>query len=468
MATPVIVQARHSPVDPNCVTTGNSSLFFPNPTLSGNCLLLLLQSDSAGTWTVADDQSQSWTAHGTTVTSGQKFQVFYRANSAADVRKVTMTLTAGTNGYLQYHLIECYNCDASTPIDSITTMAGDSPTALAWGSMNVTTDNSLIIGWAAQVTSADPRNLGTGFTAGTNGTLHFCEPNFGIVLQTQTSNTDAAFVPAVTVPTSGSDVWTGLAICLKGGSNGTAPSSTQIRVVKIATHAIATSATDPHNFRCPIQGNLAVFAYIGQPATGGNATISTLTLGGNSCSQAGTDAVNTGIGTAQMFYRAGVTPSDTLDVALTPTRSWSGGGFHSLVAVYDVVNAAASPLDDTDNASGNQASSGNLTTSSVTPTVQPGLSILIGVINAHCVADCATPGTYLFDGAYQAGNDGGDTVWYECDPIAHTGRHTSLSTLTYVFTTINNPTGVEEWATVAAVFNEASGGGSTLWAQSLL
>ena len=461
MPRPTIVQARHSTLDPNCVSSGNSSLFFPEPTLSGNGLLLLLQSGATGTYTVADDQSQSWTHHGTTVTSGQKFEVFYRPNSAAGVRKVTVTLASGTNSYLQFHLIELYNTDLTTPIDSITTMAGASPTGLTWGSMNVTTNSSLVIGWAAQVTSGDPRDLGTAFTAGTGGELHYCEPNFGIVLQTQPSDINAAFVPGVTVPSSGSDVWTGLAICLKGvaSATGTAPSATDIRIVKIATHAIAVASANPYNFRCPIKGNLAVFCYIGQPATSGNAIISTLTLGGNSCSQAGTDASNTGIGTGQMFYRANVTPGDTINAVLTPNQAWSGGGFHSLITVFDIVNAdASSPLDATNNASGNQSASGNLTTSTITPASQPGLTILTGVLNAHAVADCTTPGTYRFDGAYQAGTDGGDTVWYEADPIAHTARHTTTSGLTYVFTTLNNTAGVGEWATVAAAFKEAVSG----------
>lgn len=462
MSTPTPFNWRCAQVDQNAQTTGNISVFFPNPTLANNGLFLLLQTGGAAVFSgVADDQSQSWTNHGTTVTSGQKFEVWYKANSAAGVRKVTISRSSGTISYPQYILFEAYNTDASAPIDVISTMASDSGTAVSWGNQSVTYDGSLVVSWAGDVTASDNLNGGTSFTAGTSGTLIYCDSNAGTIVQTQPADAQGAFAPAATV--CNTDAWSGLSLVLKGisSSTGTAPSATDIRVHSIRSWALGASTTSPHTFRMPVVGNLLVLAYIGQPSSGGSSAILTSgTLASVSLSQTGTDASNTGIGIGQQWRAENVTPSATATGSLTvdPSNPWTGtGGFHSICMLYDIVNAATSPYDTSANTSGKQTSSGNLSTVTITPTAQPGLTILGGgPLNAHTAAECATPSTYLYDGYYQTTTDGGDTTIAECDMWAHTVRHTSTSSLTYVFTTINNSGGVQEWAVVAGAYKEAS------------
>lgn len=447
--SPTLVQLRTSPVDENLDTTGPYELWLPNPTLSGNCLVLGFQS-GGGTFTITDDGSNTWTQQ-VTITNGQIFTIWTAPNVAAGTRNIHVTVASGIPSFLEYFIAEFYNCHATTPVDVTFTLNGGTAPNLSFGANTTTINDDLVLTWGANVTASDNLNYQT-FTAGTSGTLLAVDSNAGSFVQTQPKATAGSFTPNITV--RGTDTWTGAGIALKGGvTGGTAPTAGQIRIVKLMGQNVGLNANGPFNMQFPTMGNMGAISAIGQPATGGSAVISSVSHGGGTWARAGNDATNTGIGVGQIFYACGLTPSATASGSITLDRT-TGGGFHNVYYYYDIENASASCFDVAANASGTQAVTGNVTTGTITPTSQPGLTIATGPINAHCINGLTTPSTFRYDGAYTPALDGGNTKWAECDMWGHTARHTSATGLQYIWTTQNNPSGIAEWAWVGAAFRE--------------
>ena len=348
--------------------------FLPNPTLTGNCLILRFDHDGEiTTSSVKTDKGDTFTSGPSVTTGGHVLQTYYVAASAG-----SQVITVATSGSVQSNvdgasgdLSEFYNtsCVADASGSSSSRSVTISPAAandLIWQSAD---DASTL------TPSTTSMTVGPGYTMlqGNVSQGTFAQYNAGASAGSQT----------VSFQTSDSDSWQSAAIAFKSASTGTAPPSTGIRIVNMYGEIFGNST---HTMYVPCSGNLLVGMW-SSPAV----TIASVSSSPGGTWSKGASADNSTALLAQIFYGQGMSCSSGLTI--TPTYSGASSGGLNFLVVMDVAGASTSAHDVDVTNTGDQTSGSTLSTNTITPSTANGL-VVDSTAWWGCTDISASPGIY--------------------------------------------------------------------------
>jgi hypothetical protein len=429
------------------------AITLPNPVGSGNALILGIQFNTAvAVASVSDDKGNNWVAGPTTVNGSTKMSLYYALGAIGGTQQVSVTFTGSTStdASPQAVLSEFYNV-ASFDSGAI------SPNSLS-ESLTTSAPGDLIYQWGVDFSDTNGNGgayNGSSLIAGSGFTLLSADLQVGSCDQFSVQAVAGPISPSFSA--SGSSTWGSLALALKCGSVGTLPPP-GIRIVHVQ-HTLLDSVFSGQNrpnpivMQFPSSGNLLVGSY-----NSGDVTIQSVSDGlGNNWSVPAS-AVTLGgrnVTPAQIVYAANASTSSTLSgisVKLTGTTQSD-----AMFVLYDVVGASSTPFETASAKSGNQTTSGNLSTVSITPTVSNGLVICVGSIYEDTINGTVGTGFILdavvnsFDTDSGSGPSSITSTLDENNPYAHIYT-TGTGPLTFVFTynPAFSPCGY--WGVVAVAF----------------
>ena len=432
---------------------GTYTLPLPNPTLSGNLLIVSVATDNpAPTVTVSDNKNNAYTP-GPSGSGNENLQLWYATGSTAGVDTITVTISPAT-AYVQVVFSEFYNVTTSSAADGMCTGLSGLSTTVACSSAITTSSNGDLIyqvGWADGGVVPTSWNQGSSPWAFLSGGVDIASGSSigGFAAQYQIQTTHGSITPSMT--TAPSTQFDTMAIAFRAATAGTAPSA-GIRIVS-AYHAEESQVgNSPFVLQCPTTGNLIVVAWIGAPeialtgVTDGNGNIYTLP---------GSDFNAAGGGDLRFAYAASATSSSTMT---GPNLAFSGpnqGG--STAIIYDVIGAATSPYDTTaGNPTVTATDSGTGThqvrTVSITPSTTNGLVFSEMGVNSNQVIG-VTPGNFI---AATDNNEGSSGDMDENNGWS-AQYNTTTSQITYSYTITGGA--ASGWGAMAVAFEAAEGGG---------
>src|SRR6202035_189179 len=148
---------------------------------------------------------------------------------------------------------------------------------------------------------------------------------------------------------------------------------------------------------------------------------------------------------------------------LTMTFNWasSGGNGDNMIVLYDVTGAAASPFSGATVADGNQASPGNVTLGSITPTTVTGLVLNAAAIDFHTINAVLGTGVVLDSIVNPLDDDNpgsgtANSTLDEDNAYAHF-YNANTNPVSFVYTaTSNDGSGIQVWTSVTLAFKGSS------------
>lgn len=351
MAVPGLVQHMLSDAFPgpndSTLTPTVFTFNLPNPTLSGNCLVLFLTHESPHSVTITDDKSSSWGSPltGASADDGQiALAAWVLPNCTADIRQITLTYSANTANetVCKFHVSEWYNIATSSPSDA--TPAANAAATLASvgsGAIAPATDGSLILNCCRDSAGGrgNPRSVAsvngylTGITAGTNFSLLAADRYHAMAAQYYVQPSHASISPTLTMSGANGDTALSVSIALKAATAGTAPSGARV-VGHYSLWCDGTTETNPHR-EIPTYGNLVVIAsddFTVDPVT------SMSDSAGNTYTRTPDVAIDASR-TSQIFYADNATASPTNVVTITKP-AWQ-----TLFQIFDIAGVKPHPFD---------------------------------------------------------------------------------------------------------------------------
>ena len=433
-----MVQHVSSGRDNTAVTAPTYTIVLPNPTLSGNCLVLRLEHDGVMTTSSVKTglgSGISFSAGPTETASGQDVESYYVQPTVG-----TSSVTIVTTGFSSQN---------SASFD-LTEFAGTactvrSSTASATKSVSLTSVVSGDIVWMA---STDVSSLTPTITA-----MHSAV-NFSTMTENVSQGTFSEYAVGVSgsvsaaFTSSDSDSWNSVAIDFTSGSGGTLPASTGIRIINMYGEAYGKTT---HTMQVPCQGNLL----IGMWSSGATNLSALSSSPSNTWSLGNSTNTSNGEEYAQVFYAANPTCSGSL--TLSPTYGGTDTLGYNFLVMFDVTGAATSPHDvDADN-SGDQTSEGVLTTNTMTPTTANGL-VLDSVIWYQNTVTSVSPGSYAGIALNNKNNNvGGATVPSTLNEDDGRGMYYNPNTSQFSWSySQTGSAGVGYWAAAASAFKAAT------------
>jgi hypothetical protein len=364
----------------NGLTNGYFTL--PNPTLSGNCLILVVGYDTSSNQSISsitDDKSNTYTSAGKPInnsTNHKALAVFVAPNVTAGAQKITVNFSASTP-WVWAKITEFYNVATSSPVDVYQGTVVSGSSTISSGSITPSTSGDLLyqVAYASNATTMWNNNitfspgsqsnitwaLVPGSTQGADGT----GAQYGVYSSTSSINP--------TFTSNKSETWVTATIALKTASAGTAPGF-GIRIVA-AQHVYYNYGQGNTLSQQHVSvGNLQVALSCNGPNNqriSGSAS-GTWNLRANAQYESGSNE-----GYAQIFDAVNVSPM-TETVTISNTTAYGPD-----ILFLDITGAASSPygtysmLQDQDQTS----DTGTLTTVSITPTTSNGLIVAIAGIN---------------------------------------------------------------------------------------
>lgn len=373
------------------VTGGGSyNLPLPNGAKSGNALIVGCYSrPSAGTITVTDDQSNTWSNGPTNVGTNFTLYTFYALNVASGTQLIHVSPANSVVAWL-CSAYEFINVATASALDVSTGNHGTSASATA-GSFTPAANGELLFQYFVQdgVWGADT-NM-TSLSTATQGTCAWSLATSDLWQVTGAQwcvqGTAAAINPTMTM--NASKTFTSVALALVPSTAGT--NATGMRVFGLqhtdSTNFGSCTGGSPctATIQMPTQGNLLAIAYEGTTA---------MSLSSVSSSPANTWSLPAGClvqiaNGAQWVYAANATTSNTQTVTVTEA---SYGGAES-VLIYDIIGAATSPFDScvTDHSTGTILNHNDITPTSITPTKANGLVMSVIGVQGGTVASLTSP-----------------------------------------------------------------------------
>ena len=438
--TPTLVQHISSGRDN---TGGYSSptyrFFLPNPTLSGNCLVLRFEHNSTlTTSSVKTDKGDTFSSGPSINSGGHATESYYVAASAGS--QIISVVTAGSVGGSDMDdaggdLSEFYN--TSCVVDGSGSSSSRSIT------LSTTTANDLI--WESGDDASTLTPTITSITVGSGYTMLHGNTSLGTFAQYQSGASTGS--QTVSFQTSDSDSWQSVAIAFKSALTGTAPPSSGIRIVSMYAEIFGNN---PHTMYVPCSGNLLIGTW-----SGVSVTISAVSSSPSGTWSPGASYVRPSGEVTQIFYGQGMKCNSAL--TMTPTYSGVGSGGLNFMVMLDVAGANASAHDVDATNTGDQTSGSTLSTDTITPTTANGL-ILDATSWWGCTDISASPGIYAGIATNSANSD-------VCAPTDTTNStlnednglalyyNPNTATITFTYT---NTGSVSQWASVASAFK--SGG----------
>jgi hypothetical protein len=466
-ATPTLVQHVATAMEQNAATTVTIPL--PNPAGSGNALILGVQFQSSGSVTsVSDNSGNSWVAGPTVSKDGHTMALYYALNVAAGTQTMKIGF-AGNPSNVQAEASEFYNVAAASALDG----SSGSNSSTTAGAITTSAAGDLIYEWGADLsdsnTGGGAYNATTSIAAGAGFTLLSADLQVGAADQFEVQPAAGEVTPTFTAP--GTSTWGSLAIALQAAPGGTPPPP-GIRIVHVQhtllDSAIVQGRPAPSVIQFPSSGNLLVGLFNTAQCLISNVTDSAGNLwtiaepvshfqasGGGECS-----------GGAQIVYAANAATGPTLS-GITVTLAGENDNSDDMFDLFDVMGAAPAPFDTAARARGNQTSSDNLTTVSLTPSAANELVFNNTAIDYQTINGIVGTG-YMFDADVNAADDDvtgpnatPNSTLDEDNGYAHIFEP-SMGTATFVYT-YNSPAygGVQYWASVSAAFAQAGSTNST-------
>lgn len=428
---------------------GDAILNLPNPSKSGNCLVVFLR--LGGNWPITnfairDDQLNLWVkVAGTYNIAGDAIMhAFYALNVAASTREIRLTqVTSFTPFDAQWMGAEFYNV---TAIDSTASNTGNSSTMTS-GTITPTAGGDLIVFAGARVTSPTT----TALTAGAQGSISWklLGPNIfnGHSMQWGVYSAGSAFTPQMTMASS--TQWCAMALAFKAGAQGST------RVAGIRTVGITTIDYRPGDFsttqalQLSAYGNLRVISCIGGVAA--NAPTITNMSDNDGNTWAITSASVENDSRVNMWY--GRNAAANSNSVVTITSNVSTGDYTA--QCFDIIGAHATPYDVGGTATGTQVIAGNVTTVTLNPTTSNGICIgTLGVAFNTNTGIASPTGAYFHSSTY-----GGQSIDGPSTPDENNGwaiyYNPDTSALTFIFSEKDPTRAVGQWAAQAAAFKAA-------------
>jgi hypothetical protein len=451
-AVPTLVQHVATGMDRYPINTLTIQL--PNPVRAGNCLILGVQFNSAGSVaSVTDDKGNTWVAGptATNVSFSKRMNSYYALNAIAGTQTIRVRFNglSTTPAFPQAVVSEFYNVATSNAFNGSVASA----TSRTAGTITTTAPGDLIYEWGASLSSSNINGgafNGTSITAGSGFTLLSADLQVGSGDQYQIQSTSGPITP--TFSASGSAVWGSLAIALKSAAAGTAPPP-GIRIVHLQHTLLqavrAQNRREPIVMQFPSSGNLLVGLY---NAAGPFATSVRDSLNNTWSLPATAKIKDVGCActSAQIVYAANAHTSPTLS-GITVSISAVGTG-DIMFNLYDIAGAASSPFDLATTSQGNQQSFGSLTTGTITPTTSNGLAIHVNSIDYNAIHTMTSPTNGFFDTVTNDHGHGPDVSTLDMDNgYAHI-YNTNTSPINFTFTSCCASIGVGPWAGVTAAF----------------
>ena len=449
-AIPTLVQHLATGMDRYPINTLTIQL--PNPVRAGNCLILGVQFNSAGSVaSVTDEKGNNWIA-GPTATNGsfsKGMNLYYVLNAIDGTQtiKVNFSGLSSTPGFPQAVVSEFYNVATANAFDG----EAASSTSRTAGTITTTAPGDLIYEWGASLSTSDDNGgafNGTSITAGTDFTLLSADLQVGSGDQYQIQPSAGPITP--TFSASGSAIWGSLAIALKSATAGTAPPP-GIRIIHLQ-HTLmqavrAQNREEPIVMQFPSSGNLLVGSY---NAAGPFATNVTDSLGNIwSLPESGKIIDDDGVVSAQMVYAANAQTSPNLSgITVSITEAGIGDMMFNL---YDVTGASASPFDLATALQGFNETFTPHTTGSITPTTTNGLVIHVNSITFHQEDAMTSPVGGAFD---TVTNDleSPDVSTLDMDNAYAHIYNSTTNQVDFTFTSCCVQQGVGPWAGVTIAF----------------
>ena len=449
-AVPTLVQHVATGMDRYPINTLTIQL--PNPARAGNCLILGVQFNSAGSVaSVTDEKGNNWIA-GPTATNAslsKRMNLYYVLNAAAGTQtiKVRFNGLSHTNAYPQAVVSEFYNVATANAFDG----SAASATSRSAGTITTTTPGDLIYEWGASLSSSNVNGgafNGTSITAGTGFTLLSADLQVGSADQYQIQSNPGPITP--TFSASGSAVWGSVAIALKTATAGTAPPS-GIRIVHLQHTLLqavrAQNRSEPIVMQFPSSGNLLVGLYnaagpIATNVTDSHGNVWSLPASAITHGQEGNTS-------AQIVYAANASTSPTLSGIRVSISAVGTGDMQ--FNLYDITGAASSPFDLATNQQGTNNSYGPHTTGTITPRTTNGLVLHVNSIDYHQENAMTSPVGGAFD---TVTNDleSPDVSTLDMDNAYAHIYNSTTNQVNFTFTSCCAQAGVGPWGGATAAF----------------
>jgi concanavalin A-like lectin/glucanase superfamily protein len=395
-AVPTLVQHVASGMDRYPMNTLTMQL--PNPVRAGNCLILGVQFNSAGSITsVTDDKGNNWIAGPTTtnVSYSKRMNLYYVLNAVAGTKSIRVNFSglSNTNAYPQAVISEFYNVATSNAFDG----SAASATSRAAGTITTTAPGDLIYEWGASLSSSNINAgafNGTSITAGSGFTLLSADLQVGSGDQYQIQSTAGTITP--TFSASGSAIWGSVAIALKSATAGTPPPP-GMRIIHLQHTLLqavrAQNRPNPIVMQFPSSGNLLVGLF----NSAGPQMNSIRDNSGNTWSLPSSlnYADTNGVVRAQIAYAANATTSPNLSgITVTPNTTGTGDMTFNL---YDIVGASTNPLGATNTMRGDQPNNGPVVMGSLTPQTLGSTVLHVDSIVYNAIHTMPSPSSGFFD-----------------------------------------------------------------------
>lgn len=453
--TPVVSSAG-TPTLVQHLTTPNTIVDFvspltvrlPNPTQSGNCLIVTIRIShaAAGSVSVSDDKANTYTAGPIITGSGEDMWMFYALDIASGTRTLNISTSGRTNPptYTQVMASEFYNIVTANALDGLASTE-ITPAGTGWSAGPITTaaDGDLIY-----MVAGDEEFIPTGFTGpwvkgpGMTFVPGGTDLVGGMVALYQIQGTQGTVTPSVTAPAAHGAVI--VAVALKSASAGSQnPNSFRIQAIQHSNTAQYPPGTWQFQFSCT--GNLIV-----NPSSMSSYAISSISDSQSNTwtrvSDTPVDEVNSQGLYVYMHYVANASTSTDMNVTYTTTGVQDGAD----IIFIDIVGAAASPFDTSATNSGFQASSGNLTMGTIKPAGGGEIIVAHGDHSSGTETGLTSPSVGVFQEPTWDGQDGTANLNFTLDSAFATSR--SIDNSTQVFTYTRSATAAGPWRWVAAAF----------------
>lgn len=383
---PGLVQAfRTSSTGPTsftAITCPVAHVYLPNPTRSGNCLTVVLVTQTGPTGiTVTDDAGNTWHTDGpddTDTIQTLRLKVFYALNvTPSDHPHITITFTGADGNFVSAEVCEWYNVAAASALSGQNAAHLGTTPSNTWrpGSFTPTTSGCLIY-HAAFCDNNIPSDYANAFAPDTGFSLITADLRDGTVSQYAVQPTAAAINPTITLGGGVTDDCINAAIALAPSTNpqGSPAPASQPHIARVIVVDEGNTGGTV-KMHLPSRGNLLVAASIGFTNSSSNGNIAGITDNyGNIWQVAVAFQTGTG-GFNQIWYVENAKTAN--DLLLSVTYSDNVNQQKSTVFLYDVENMETSGvLDCVASANGTQSVAGDLTpTVTINPSREGGLIV---------------------------------------------------------------------------------------------
>ncbi len=360
-ATPTLVQSVSHPLM-GATTIAYWKMNLPDPTLTGNALILGCTWGSATTVTVTDDKSNAWKS-GPVAQDGTNAsaQTFYAVNIASGTRQITVTPSGGA-AYVQCVASEWYNIStvSSTVLDASSSAVTATVGAIAAGNVSTTVDGDLVFQYAAADGFSNPSKPWI-WTAGSNFTLLTADGTSAVSTQYEVQGTHGAVNPSLSLtPNITSGVTS--AIALKAATAGTAPAA-GIRVASVqvidGSTGYLSAIPQKMTVQAPTTGNLLAMIW-----NGATNVVPTNVTSSNVSSWSHVTSHSDGQDSIWIWYASSSAASATTTITVSHTAVPT----YPILTFYDITGASSTPFDTFSSSTGSSAAtSGVVIGPSITP-----------------------------------------------------------------------------------------------------